>query len=122
MKNPCFDPALITIDPVPLPPGPHSYKLYSYDFLEPYWIITHDSWSYSTQPTSHQFCGTISYSATYEGVVADEFSMPNMVYHQSNQTFGIYSTDFGLIGMTTLTLSGYLTDYPMITTVDGVAP
>ena len=54
--------------------------------------------------------------------MADEFSMPNMVYHQSNQTFGIYSTDFGLIGMTTLTLSGYLTDYPMIMTVERVAP
>ena len=84
--------------------------------------MTHDSWSYSTQPTSHQFCGTISYSATYEGVVADEYSMPNMVYHQTNQTFGIYSTDFGLLGTTTLTMSGYLTDYPMITTVDGEAP
>ena len=48
--------------------------------------------------------------------------MPNMVYHQSNQTFGMYSQDFGLLGTTTLTMSGYLTDYPMITTVDGVAP
>ena len=114
LKNPCFDPTLITVVQTPLPVGPHEYTLFYYDLEDPYWIMTHDEWTYTTTPIAHQYCGLFSYTATYEGVVADELSMPNMVYHQSNRTFGIYSEDFSLIGMTEVTLSASLTDYPMI--------
>ena len=48
--------------------------------------------------------------------------MPNMVYHQSNRTFGLYSEDFSLIGTRTVTLGASLSLYPAIVTVDGVPP
>ena len=48
VKNPCFDPNLITIESLPLPPGPHSYILFYNDLEDPYWFMTHDAWSYST--------------------------------------------------------------------------
>lgn len=37
-----------------------------------------------------------------------------MAYYSQNRTFAIYSEDTALIGMTTVTVSAFLTDYPMI--------
>ena len=117
--NPCYDANYVEIVTSPLPIGaPHSYTLYHYSVVDPYWFMTHDAWTYQTQPMTHQMCGTISYSATFEGIVADEFTFSSLVYHQTNRTFGIYSEDMGLIGSRTIELQAYLTDYPTIKTVD----
>ena len=81
VKNPCFDPSLVSIVTLPLPAGPHSYTLYDYQADDPYWIMTHEAWSYTTSPIEHQLCGDITYAPTYEGVPVDELSIPNMAYH-----------------------------------------
>ena len=48
VKNPCFDPSLVSIVTEPLPAGPHSYTLYEYQPDDPYWIMTHEAWHYTT--------------------------------------------------------------------------
>ena len=77
-------------------------------------ILSHATWTYTTSPTTHTFCGDLTYTATYEGAVADVSSVPNMAYYSQNRTFGIYSEDLSLIGMTEATVSAFLTDYPVI--------
>jgi hypothetical protein len=112
--NPCFDPTFVSLQTLPLPAGPHSYTLYSNSIGAPDLIITHDPWSYTTIPIPHTLCGTIDYTATFEGTVADLTTMPNVVYSSNDRTFGIYSEDFALIGMRSVTVSASLTDYPTI--------
>lgn len=90
--------------------------LYDYSPDDPYWVITHDPWSYTTVPIAHTLCGEITYTATYEGAIVDETSIPNMAYWATNRTFGIYSQDLSLVGLqTTVSVSAHLVDYPMIT-------
>ena len=99
VKNPCFDPSFVQIVPVALPLGDYEYMLYDYNPDESYRFLTHDPWSYSTQHTAHTFCGEIAYTATYEGAIADETSIPDMAYWATNRTFGMYSTDLSKVGL-----------------------
>ena len=100
-----------------LPAGPQSYTLYFNSLASPFSIITHSAWSYSTTPIAHTLCGTISYTATFEGSSVDTTTITsrNVVYNSNTRTFGIYSENFALIGTKTVTVFAYFTDYPQIT-------
>ena len=105
------------IQTAPLPVGPQSYTLFFNSVASPYSIITHSAWSYSTTPITHSLCGTIEYTATFEGSSVDTTTMDgeNVIYNLSTRTFGIYSENFALIGTKTVTVTGYFADYPQIT-------
>ena len=113
LLNPCFDPNLVQIKPVALPIG-MSYTLYANSPLLPFPILTHQAWSYTTTPIAHTLCGSIHYTATFEGNVADETTAQKITYSSDNRTFSMYSEDLDLIGFRTVTVSAFLTDYSMI--------
>lgn len=49
-------------------------------------------------------CGNLIYTATFDGVVADEYSMPNVVYNSMDRSFAIYSEDFSILGERKITV------------------
>ena len=111
IKNPCIDSIFVQIQTAALPAGPQSYTLFFNSLESPFSIITHSAWSYSTTPIAHTLCGTISYTATFEGSSVDTttISSRNVVYNSNIRTIGIYSENFALIGTRTVTVSADLT-------------
>ena len=68
--------------------------------------------SYSTKINTSA-CGTLSYSATFDGSPIDTNSAP-MRYDSATRTFTVYSEDSQLLGSRTITVSAHLTDYPEV--------
>ena len=64
-----------------------------------------------------QLCGTLDYSATFEGQALSEDTEP-MSYNSAMRQFSIYSEDENLVGQRTITLSAHLNDYPGIRSDD----
>ena len=114
IKNPCIDSAYVSIKASPFPVGPLEYTLYFGSLASPIQILSHSPYTVTTTPIAHTLCGAISYSATFRGAIADSTTLPPVAYN--NNSFQIYSEDFTLIGMQTITVSAKLTSYPVIVT------
>ena len=114
IKNPCIDSAYVSIKASPFPVGPLEYTLYFGSLASPIQILSHSPYTITTTPIVHTLCGDISYSATFRGAIADSTTLPPVAYN--NNSFQIYSEDFTLIGMQTITVSAKLTSYPVIVT------
>ena len=116
LKNPCIDPDFTTIQQVPLPVG-EQYILHDYKTAGGY-TFTHDPFLTVTTPIpNHGLCGSISYTATFEGAAIDTTTKPPMAYDTdtASRTFLIYSEDFGLLGDRTFTVAAFLSTYPTAT-------
>ena len=72
LKNPCIDPAYVTIESMPL--VIHSYDLYDFDPTGLQWI--HDPFNVNTVPISHTLCGDLTYEATFMDNPIDTVSDP----------------------------------------------
>ena len=116
VKNPCFDPAYVSITTSPFSPGPFKYTLYFGSSVSPTSIVSHSPFSVTTTPIVHTLCGSITYAATFKGTVADSTTLPPVSYDANTNIFQIYSEDLSLIGTHTVTVSAILTTYPIIVT------
>ena len=114
VKNPCYDPSYVSITTPPFPAGPFEYTLYFGSLASPIQIVSHSPFSVTTTPIDHTFCGTITYTATFRGTVADSTTLPPVAYNSSINTFKMYSEDLKLIGTHMVTVSAKLTTYPDI--------
>ena len=74
VKNPCIDPAFVTIQSVPLPVG-EQYILHSYDLLTRY-EFQHDAYTVVTQPIPHTLCGDLDYQVTFNTASIDATTSP----------------------------------------------
>ena len=63
LKNPCIDPAFLTIDTTALPIG-ETYSLLDYGSLAKY-EFTHTNFMIIAAPEVLTLCGMLSYSATF---------------------------------------------------------
>ena len=64
LKNPCIDSKFVSITPVPLFFGPHSYTLFSGSMASPIEVVSHSSYAVTTTPlVGHTLCGPITYTA-----------------------------------------------------------
>lgn len=106
LKNPCLDPNFVSISSVAML-SPRSYT----DSTFAQW--THDPFQIVTQPISHQFCGSLAYTATYLGQEINSQTMP-MGYTSDTLTFTFFSVD-NLQGLFEFTLQAHLKNFPAIT-------
>ena len=78
--------------------------------------------SYSQGPVLNTpaVCGELVYSATFDGELVDEDTMPdvNVVYSNINNAFGIYSEDSNLIGERKVTVTAHMANYPQMQSQD----
>ena len=121
VKNPCYDPAYVSITTSPFPAGPFKYTLYSGFLASPIQIMSHSPYIVTTTPIVHTLCGSITYAATFMGVIADSTTLPPVAYDSSTNTFKIYSEDLFLIGTHTLSVSAKLATYPVIVSAAAVS-
>ena len=113
MKNPCVDPAFITIDKVALPTG-LEYDLYDFDESSGFTFI-HDPFVVTTMPlVSHTLCGDVHYNVWFEGDLVTDSTRP-LKYDTLTRTFDLYSEDLSLIGFRSLEVQAFLKDYPQVT-------
>ena len=54
------------------------------------------------------------YSATFNGEVANEKTMPNVMYDSRKHAFAIYSEDRNLIGEKRITVTAHSSEYPTL--------
>ena len=111
MKNPCIDPAFITITSVPLQNT--AYVLFEYPGTG--FTFSHDPFVITTQPFQHDMCGGLTYLATFMGNTITAATQP-MNYDTATREFNIYAEPFSLIGLQTFTVKAHLTAYPQTTT------
>ena len=116
LRNPCIDPAYITINQVPLPVG-EQYILHDFKVVGGYTFF-HDPFDIVTLPFQHDLCGGLTYTATFNGSPIDTTTKAatGMAYDTATQTFDIYSEDFALLGTRTITVAASLTTYPVTVT------
>ena len=79
------------------------------------YTFTHDPFLVVTTPIpDHGLCGSLSYTATFEGAAIDTTTSTPMAYDTAtaSRTFLIYSEDFSLVGDRTFTVAAYLSTYP----------
>ena len=116
LRNPCIDPAYITINQVPLPVG-EQYILHDFKAVGGY-TFTHTPFDIVTLPFQHSMCGGLTYTATFNGSPIDTTTKAavGMAYDTATQTFDIYSEDFALLGTRTITVAASLTTYPVTVT------
>jgi hypothetical protein len=88
IKNPCIDPSFAQISKTSLPQG-LSYTLTSKPQEDGYTFV-HSPFVFETLPKSHGLCGSLSYSATFDGQPVDETSAP-MRYDSELRTFTVFS-------------------------------
>ena len=60
---------------------------------------------------AHSLCGDIGYTALFMGQLIDLTTNP-MKYDSLAREFEIYTEDFSLVGMQSLTVRAFLIDYP----------
>ena len=74
VKNPCIDPAYVTIGTTALPTG-KSYTLYMFDPVAKY-EFSHDAFAINASPAALAICGDLTYIANFEGTLIDEITEP----------------------------------------------
>ena len=114
VKNPCIDPAYVTIETKPL--VAQNYILYDPDPPATGAQWTHDAFVLNTVPVAHSLCGGFTYEATFMGAAVGLVTAP-MSFDTATRTYTFYSEDYGLIGIQPYTLEAHLTDYPVTATV-----
>ena len=113
VKNPCIDPAFVSIDQAALPAG-LEYDLYGFDDSLGFTFV-HDPFSVSTSPLiGHTLCGDVLYNVWFEGDLITDSTRP-LRYDTLTQTFDIFSEDISLIGLRTFEVQGFFKDYLMVT-------
>ena len=114
LKNPCIDPTFVTIQKEALPAG-EQYILHDFKAAGGY-QFTHQPFTIVASAEALALCGDLTYTATFEGSVADGTTKPPMAYDSASRTFTIYSEDFNLLGDRTFTVAASLTQYPTTVT------
>ena len=56
-------------------------------------------------------CGAFTYDATYEGLSLEGASLPPIAYDSSTREFSVFSEDISLVGLKTITVSGYYENF-----------
>ena len=103
VKNPCIDPAYLTIDTSPLPVG-ETYILHDFDQTSKY-DFTHTAFVINADPSVEALCGKLSYAASFESSpIIDSTDPMSYAFTDTDRTFSIYSEDFSLIGDRTITV------------------
>ena len=100
MKNPCVDPAFVTIDKVALPTG-LEYDLYDFDESSGFTFV-HDPFVGTTMPlVSHTLCGDVDFNVWFEGDLVTDSTRP-LKYDTLTRNFDLYSEDPLLVGFRSL--------------------
>ena len=127
VKNPCINPAFVTIDSKALPTG-EEYTLHELKVTGGY-SFTHTAFEIVTTPISHTLCGDLTYVATFESITINTTTKPPMEYDTATRIFTIYSEDFILVGTRSISVEAYLNDYsqetraaPVTTTIEIINP
>ena len=105
VKNPCIDPAFVSIEKKPLPSD------VSYTLLEGNRAFIHSPFELVTTTDSQALCGSITYTATFDGVPVSLETVP-MSYDSESLKFMVFSDQSDHIGTHTITLSASLVNYP----------
>lgn len=74
VKNPCFDPLYVSITPGNLPAG--KYTLFDGSLSSPKNVVKSGSYTVVTSPIAHTLCGSVTYTATFDGAVIDLLTVP----------------------------------------------
>ena len=119
VKNPCTDPDAVSIRAPQSSPSYNTYKLSSYSVQDPMWISEHKPFEYEIGKYDLDMdivrvCGELVYSATFDGAVADESTLPDMMYDRTNHSFGIYCEDPNQVGEKKLTVKAHSALYPSV--------
>ena len=95
-KNPCTDAAFVTIQTEAL--VDQSYELYEYDPVG--FEFTHQEFKIQTVPISHELCGGLTYTSTFNGLAINSSSAWPVKYNGSSLQHSVYSEDTSLLNMT----------------------
>ena len=95
-KNPCTDAAFVTIQSEAL--IDKSYELYEYDPVG--FEFTHQEFKIQTVPISHELCGGLTYTSTFNGLAINANSAWPVKYNGSSLQHSVYSEDTSLLNMT----------------------
>lgn len=88
LKNPCIDPAFVTVEAAELPGG-LEYALYDFD-PDLGFKFVHEAFTVKTEPFIHELCGDIAYKASFAGEKIGSTS-PDVRYDEVTRTFEVYS-------------------------------
>ena len=81
------------------------YILYTSSLENPQ-TFTHDSFIV-TSDFDNALCGDFTYDVTFDGSPITDSSVPPIAYDPSNRQFSVYSEDLNLLGLKTITVTGY---------------
>ena len=96
VKNPCISPDFVTIQAEAL--IDQSYELYEYD--PDGFEFTHNEFRIQTVPISHELCGGLTYTSTFNGLAINSSSAWPVKYNGSSLQHSVYSEDTSLLNMT----------------------
>jgi hypothetical protein len=75
-----------------------SYELYEWDPTG--YVFTHDAFTIQTSPITHNLCGGLTYTSTFNGGAIDANSPAPIHYNGSSRTHYLYSENTSLLDMT----------------------